>query len=111
MAQKVQVRVLCDMDHDQQTEGKQQVSFSLDGRNYGIDLCAADARRLRRRLQKYLDHGRKQRARRPRSVSRAARRGDTAEIREWAKTQGIEVSPRGRIPATVIQQYDAAHAR
>lgn len=63
MAQRVEVRLLCDMDHVEQTGGRQTVPFSLDGRSYEIDLCAADARKLRRRLQKYVDHARKQRTR------------------------------------------------
>lgn len=111
MAQKVEVRVVCDMDHEEQTEGKQKVSFGLDGRDYEIDLCAADARKLRRRLQKYLDHARKHRTRRARGRAGVAPRRDTAEIRAWAKSQGIEISPRGRIPAGVVRRYEAAHAR
>jgi hypothetical protein len=31
-------------------------------------------------------------------------------VREWAKQQGIEVSERGRIPASVVSQYEEAHA-
>lgn len=32
-----------------------------------------------------------------------------AAIRAWAAKQGIEVSPRGKIPQTVVDQYKAAH--
>lgn len=32
-----------------------------------------------------------------------------AEIREWARSVGLEVSDRGRIPADVHQRYEAAH--
>ena len=74
MAQRVEVRRLCDMDHENETAGKHNVSFSLDGRSYEIDLCAADARKLRRRLQKYTDRARKQPARRRRSGAASARR-------------------------------------
>lgn len=34
-------------------------------------------------------------------------RSDLAEIREWAKANGYEVAPRGRIPASVIDAYNA----
>lgn len=38
---------------------------------------------------------------------------DTAEwratVREWAAGQGIDVSPRGKIPAAVVDQYRSAH--
>jgi hypothetical protein len=30
-------------------------------------------------------------------------------VREWAKSQGMEVSERGRISAEVQKAYDAAH--
>lgn len=32
-----------------------------------------------------------------------------AAIRAWAAEQGIDVSPRGKIPAAVVKQYEAAH--
>jgi hypothetical protein len=32
-------------------------------------------------------------------------------IRAWAKDQGIAVSARGRIPATVVERYQAATKR
>ena len=32
-----------------------------------------------------------------------------AEIREWARKNGHQVSERGRIAATVLAAYEAAH--
>lgn len=53
---------------------------------------------------------------RPKSTSRsAAPAAETAGpertrvIREWAKANGYNVSPRGRVAASVIDAYDAAH--
>jgi hypothetical protein len=41
----------------------------------------------------------------------APRREPTpSEIRAWARTVGIPVSDRGRIPAELRQRYEAAHA-
>jgi len=40
-----------------------------------------------------------------RTSSSRERSGD---IRAWAKEQGIAVSERGRIPASVVEQYQAA---
>ena len=34
---------------------------------------------------------------------------NTKDVRGWAKSQGMEVSERGRISADVQQAYDAAH--
>ena len=36
---------------------------------------------------------------------------DTTEVREWARTQGIEVKDRGRIPAEVVARFKAATGR
>ncbi|MGY2082357.1 histone-like nucleoid-structuring protein Lsr2 [Blastococcus sp. SYSU DS0539] len=34
-----------------------------------------------------------------------ARPASSAEIRAWARTQGIDVSDRGRIPADLLRRY------
>lgn len=34
---------------------------------------------------------------------------DAKQVRAWAAEQGIEVSPKGKIPAEVYEQYQAAH--
>jgi hypothetical protein len=39
----------------------------------------------------------------------ASSRERSAEIRAWAKDHGIKVNERGRIPANVIEKYEAAH--
>ena len=45
-------------------------------------------------------------ASRPRVLARAGRsREETAAIREWALANGREVSARGRIPSTVLEDY------
>ncbi len=32
-----------------------------------------------------------------------------AEIRAWAKSKGLKVNDRGRIPADIVEKYDAAN--
>jgi nucleoid-associated protein Lsr2 len=44
--------------------------------------------------------------RRPARTASSRERSET--IRSWAKDQGIAVSDRGRIPASVVEQYEAA---
>jgi hypothetical protein len=44
--------------------------------------------------------------RRPRTTGA---RQQTASIRTWAKDHGMQVNERGRIPANVVKEYDAAH--
>ncbi|HEY8482438.1 MAG TPA: Lsr2 family protein [Spirillospora sp.] len=108
MAQKVEVLLVDDIDGG---EADETVSFSLDGTNYEIDLSKKNAAKLREGLKPFVEHARK--ARKPtgrgRSTRTAGSRERSAEIREWAKRRGIKVNERGRIPANVIEQYEAAH--
>jgi hypothetical protein len=109
MAQKVQVVLVDDLDGGSADE---TVTFSLDGVSYEIDLSHDNAAHLRDVLAPYVGHGRRVGGAR-RSSGRAARAtGDTnpAEIREWAKSQGIAVNERGRISAELQATFQAAHA-
>jgi hypothetical protein len=45
------------------------------------------------------------------SELRAAGRQRSGDIRTWAKEHGLAVSERGRIPASVVEQYNAAGGR
>jgi hypothetical protein len=108
MAQKVQVLLVDDLDGG---EASETVSFSLDGTTYEIDLSADNAGKLRKDFQSYIDHARKGgggggRRRRARTGPGRER---SAEIRAWARQRGHKVSERGRIPATIIAEYEASH--
>ena len=110
MAQKVQVLLVDDLDGGEATE---TVAFSLDGTTYEIDLSSDNAGKLRKEFSPYVDHARKAsggaaggRRRRPRTGPGRER---SSEIRAWAKQRGYKVSERGRIPAQIISEYDAAH--
>ncbi|MGW0323143.1 Lsr2 family DNA-binding protein [Streptomyces flavidovirens] len=37
-----------------------------------------------------------------------ARGSDAAKVHEWAQSQGIEVNRRGRVPADLMERYNAA---
>ncbi|SEF64066.1 Lsr2 protein [Thermomonospora echinospora] len=108
MAQKVQVLLVDDLDGGTADE---TVKFGLDGAEYEIDLSGDNAKRLREALDPFVDHARK--ASRGQGRSRKARptgsRERSADIRAWAKARGIQVNERGRIPASVVEQYEAAH--
>jgi hypothetical protein len=86
------------------------VSFGLDGLSYEIDLGSGNAGELRKELAHYVDHARKSNApaRRRRARSGAGRE-QSARIREWAKSRGFKVNERGRIPANIVAEYEAAH--
>ena len=96
------------------------VSFSLDGTSYEIDLTTANAEALRAAFSSYVGHARKagrsagapRRAATPRAKSggaAAAGANRTADIRAWARDQGLAVNDRGRISAEITEKYDAAH--
>ena len=107
MAQKVQVLLVDDLDGGEATE---TVSFGLDGSSYEIDLSAVNADKIRKELALYIDKSRKvsapARRRRPRT---GPGRQHSAAIREWAKQRGYHVNERGRIPASIVTEYEASH--
>jgi nucleoid-associated protein Lsr2 len=114
MAQKVQVLLVDDLDGG---EASETVSFALDGSNYEIDLSGKNATELRDAFAKYVGAARKagrsasssgsrSSSRRSSGSSTSMDRDQAAAIRSWAKKQGLKVSDRGRIPATIIEQYN-----
>jgi hypothetical protein len=106
MAQKVQVLLVDDLDHG---EADETVSFSLDGVAYEIDLSSGNAQRLRDSLEPFVKGARKANITRRRRSRAASSRERSADIRAWAKAHGIKVNERGRIPQSVVEQYEAAH--
>ncbi|HXS63287.1 MAG TPA: Lsr2 family protein [Streptosporangiaceae bacterium] len=87
---------------------QETVQFSLGAAEYEIDLSAANADRFRAQLAPFTDHARKMgRGQLSRRVRSAATRRASAEVRAWAKEHGIEISERGRIPASVTARYQA----
>ena len=109
MAQKVQTLLLDDIDGGNADE---TVRFGLDGASYEIDLSAAHAQDLRSALARYVQAGRKAgplRGAPARKTARAASNGHgSAEARDWAKAQGIDIKDRGRVPADVVAKFKAA---
>jgi Lsr2 len=77
-----------------------------------LDLSKKNAAAFRRKLAPFIDHARKAgRGQRRRPGRTAASRDRSGSIRAWAKQAGIAVSARGRIPASVVEQYQAATQR
>ena len=111
VAQKVSVTFACDYDSKEIPSGEQLTrSFSLDGRDYEIDLCVKHSEKFDEAVKRFADHGRRVSSRVSRTKRRTtAHRRRSAEIRAWAKRSGMEVSDRGRIPAQVITKYEANH--
>jgi hypothetical protein len=104
MAQRVEVILEDDIDGNPADE---TVRFAYDGTQYEIDLSSQNADALRGTLGKYIQHARKASAP-PRQARAARNRVDNSAVRAWAKDQRKEISERGRIPASVMKEYQAA---
>jgi hypothetical protein len=104
MAQRVTISL-----EDDLTGGpaEQTVRFAFDGTGYEIDLNAKNAAAFGKQLAPYLEHARRAGRAQPRRPGRPGRQR-SGDIRAWAKEQGLAVSERGRIPASVLEQYHAA---
>lgn len=100
--------ILTDDLTGEESSSIRSVAFSLDGVNYEIDLTPGSFAKLSDALAPCI-----RAARRVGGVKRAAGKksdGDRLQaIREWAKSQGIEVAQRGRIKAEIVEAYEAAN--
>lgn len=108
MATRVITMLTDDLDG---SEAAETIRFSLDGKEYEIDLNIENAQAMRQALLPYKDAAR--RATAQRTSAPAPRRttvGPTqSDVRRWAKSQGMPVSKYGRVSDDLISQYKAAH--
>lgn len=114
MATQTHVTLIDDIDGSSAVE---TVAFGLDGADYEIDLNEKNAKKLRDALAVYAANARQVGGRRNRSrqtrAAKPVRSGSNKEqlaaIRDWARSQGYEVSDRGRLSAAVMQAFEDAH--
>lgn len=123
MARTTIIQLTDDIDG---SEASQTVEFGYKGKSYSLDLNDKNASELDDVLAPYIAAAEKagavqSRAGNRSSRSRGSRRSsssssatangpDPKDVRGWAETNGVQVSPRGRIPASVIEQYKAANS-
>lgn len=113
MARQVITTLIDDLDGK---PADRTVEFSLDGTAYTIDLSEANAGKLRKALDPFINAGTRigrSGAVRGRTtpVRTAGSRDENRLIREWAAEHGHQISERGRIPQSVSSAYRAAHGR
>ena len=109
MATKITVALEDDLDGGPASE---TVRFGLGGVHYEIDLNKKNARAFRKKLTPFVEHARKAGPGQRRGPARtASSRQRSVDIRAWAKAHGLAVSDRGRIPASVVDQYEATARR
>jgi hypothetical protein len=114
MAKRTVVRLVDDLDDTEISDGAgQTVSFALDGRQYEIDLTNEHADEMRAALERYVQAARKVGGRQSRAEVTSRKSAASVDyspqaVRAWAKAKKIKVSPRGRIPQSVVDQFRAA---
>ena len=119
MAQRTQVILTCDV-HEGDAEAVETVEFTVEGQTYQCELCGAHLAEFRDAMEIWSSNSRQVGRSRGGSSAGGSSRGGrrrssgtegptTADVREWARAQGIPVSARGRVPAELHAQYEAAH--
>ena len=116
MATKTLVQLTDDLDPS--LEATDTVRFALDSAEYEIDLSDKHINELRSAFDKYIPHARKIGGRRGSAGSArqsakqsTGRRTDLPQVRQWAASNGVELSTRGRIAGGVLAAYDAKDVR
>lgn len=112
MATKHIAQTTDDLDGSVIEEGEgKQITFSVEGRAYEIDLSDKNADKFYKALTPYVDAARSVKSGTSARGGQSARTKsdlDLSAIREWARANGHTVSERGRVPATVVEAYKTA---
>lgn len=97
---------ICDVC--EQPTGQDPIRLGWGSSFYEVDLCDKHGGELVTLVEKILKHARRLGGDAPRPAAPVPDRKprvDTKEVRAWAKTQGIEVNDKGRVPDTLIVQF------
>lgn len=96
---------------------ERRVTFSYQGTDYQIDLRPTNADKLEAAFAPFIQsaqqHGATKKSgatQQPTKKSVASRSPEQLQaIRDWANSNGYEVSSRGRIKKEIIEAFDASH--
>jgi hypothetical protein len=123
MAKTVKVFLTCDLHKEnEQVDGAASVAFGYDSKLFELDLCRDHLAEYTEALGPWAEvaraygsyggpeepDGRRSGRRRSGSSVKGTSK-ELAAIREWARGQGMEVSDRGRISASVREAYEKAN--
>ena len=107
MATRIAVALEDDLDGGPADE---TLRFGVGGADYEIDLSTKNAKTFRKGVAPFVENARKAgRGPRQRSARPSPARERSRDVRAWAKNEGIAISDRGRIPASVAERYEAAN--
>jgi hypothetical protein len=114
MAQKIIREFVDDIDG---SPAERTFSFAVDRVSYEIDLSTQNIAEFKSAIGGFIESARKVKGssgRRTRSAAPSGGGGQSREqtraVREWARQHGHNINERGRIPATIQQAFDQAHA-
>lgn len=114
MARKINVIVESDISG---SANASTVEFAWGGKSYEVDLTDKEKGEFEKALKKYVEVARAG-SRKSESAPKTRRSGGSAkpassgpspaQIRVWAAENNIEVPSRGRLPETLVAQYNEA---
>lgn len=106
MAQRTQIVLTDDIDG---TEADTTIKFGVGSAEFEIDLSSQNAAQFEKAVSPFIAAARKVGGG-VRRTSRSARSAgpSPSEVRDWAKSQGIEVKDRGRVPDALVVKFKAA---
>jgi hypothetical protein len=84
------------------SEDATTIRFGFGDHMYEVDLAEENINKLKKVLDPFIQVARE-------VVKRPTADGRSAIIREWAKTKGMIVPAKGRIPGAITEQYEAEH--
>ena len=86
------------------------IAFALNGEGYSMDLSNKNAEAFYAALKPWLSVATRNKAVQETTVRNyLAGVEQRAAIREWAIGKGMEISPRGRIPQEIADEYNKTH--
>lgn len=117
MAEKFIRQIFDDLDGRPIDEGfGERIAFSYQGSDYVIDLRPTNVEKFDAALQPYVkvaSRVRSARGSKAVTTEKSSGSGRSKEqlqaIRDWAKRNGYDIAPRGRVKANVIDAFDAVH--
>jgi hypothetical protein len=115
MVQRTEITLVDDVNGDPANE---TIQFGLDGVQYEIDLDEKNAGLLRQDIEQWAGYARRVGGRRKHRAGQKTNGQkaesvtipSSAEVRAWAQAQGVEVPPRGRVPADVRAAFEQANS-
>jgi len=104
------VTLIDDLDGKPIEEGEgSTVTFSLQGIDYEIDLRTANLMKFEKAMEKYINAATRVGGRKRTKKAKGTTRAEALrEVREWAWSQGYELSSKGRVPQHIMDAFAEA---